>query len=331
MSNITTQQKGGFSLSPQSLDEAIRFADMLAKSSMVPKDYQGNPANCIIAMQWGMEIGLQPLQAMQNIAVINGRPSIWGDAMLAIVRGSGLLEYIKEDPTPDGCVCKVKRKGEDEAVREFTTEDAKRAGLLNKQGPWQQNPKRMMQMRARAFALRDVFPDVLRGVHVAEIAQDEPPEKDITAESQETSTALPPKKGRANNVRAALAKVAAISLEEVLQKIEQAADIEELNRVANEDCSKLSDADRPAAREAFKRRHKILTSITVDVEVDAATSDDELLSRLAVEISNANDQQQIESILSRGRARLTAPEHLKQLDELAQDFLLSAQVDAEEV
>lgn len=146
MSNITAIQpaKQSFSLTPQSLEEALRFADMLSKSSMVPKDYQGNPANCVIAMQWGMEIGLQPLQAMQNIAVINGRPAIWGDAMLAIVRGSGLLEYIAEDPDDAGCTCTVKRKGEPEVVRTFTLEDAKRAGLAGKQGPWQQHPRRMM-------------------------------------------------------------------------------------------------------------------------------------------------------------------------------------------
>ena len=177
MSNITALQtsKPQFSLTPQSLNEALQFADMLSKSNMVPKDYQGNPANCIIAMQWGMEIGLQPLQAMQNIAVINGRPAIWGDAMLAIVRGSGLLERITEDPTDAGCTCTVKRKGEPEVVRTFTLEDAKRAGLAGKQGPWQQHPKRMMQMRARAFALRDVFPDVLRGLPVAEEVMDAPP------------------------------------------------------------------------------------------------------------------------------------------------------------
>ncbi|GAB2940590.1 recombinase RecT [Aquaspirillum soli] len=319
MSNITTQQKGGFSLSPQSLDEAIRFADMLSKSSMVPKDYQGNPANCIIAMQWGMEIGLQPLQAMQNIAVINGRPSIWGDAMLAIVRGSGLLEYIKEDPTPDGCVCRVKRKGEDEAVREFTTEDAKRAGLLGKQGPWQQNPKRMMQMRARAFALRDVFPDVLRGVHVAEIAHDEPPEKDITAESQETSTPLPPKKGRANNVRAALAKIETVSLEDALKKIEEAQNQEELTAVGENVCPKLAPDDRPTARAAFKRRQKQLNDVVGNDMPSQTLEKPESLDNLAAEISYATNNEQIEQVLARGRAALT-PENQQLLEKVAEDF-----------
>lgn len=263
MGNLATlQQKQSFSLTPQSLDEALRFADMLSKSNMVPKDYQGNPANCIIAMQWGMEIGLQPLQAMQNIAVINGRPSIWGDAMLAIVRGSGVLEYIKEDPTDTGCTCIVKRKSEDEVSRTFTTEDAKRAGLLGKQGPWQQNPKRMMQMRARAFALRDVFPDVLRGVNIAEIVQDEPVEKDITAEG-ETVAEAKPEASRAERTKAALAsrkkeQVATpapdfTDFSEVVAAIQRAETPEEMAAAAKL-CDKLEPDDKAEARRIYKDR-----------------------------------------------------------------------------
>lgn len=265
MSNVTTlpQQKQSFSLTPQSLDEALRFADMLSKSNMVPKDYQGNPANCIIAMQWGMEIGLQPLQAMQNIAVINGRPAIWGDAMLALVRGSGLLEYIKEDPTAEGCTCTVKRRGDpDEVTREFTVEDAKKAGLYGKQGPWQTAPKRMMQMRARAFALRDVFTDVLRGVHIAEIAQDEAPEKDITAESTTVDAPSAPKT-RADKARAALSDrrkdavhvppVTVADLSEVVASIQKAETPEEMKAAAGQ-CEQLAEDDKKVARDAYKKR-----------------------------------------------------------------------------
>ncbi len=83
-------------------------------------------------MQWGAQIGLQPLQAMQNIAVINGRPSIWGDAMLALVRSSGLLDFIREELSEDGtkAICTVKRKGEEPTVSEFSMEDAKKSRLI---------------------------------------------------------------------------------------------------------------------------------------------------------------------------------------------------------
>lgn len=168
-----------FSLAPQSIDEALRFADMLSKSNLVPKDFSNNPGNILVAIQWGMELGLQPMQAMQNIAVINGRPALWGDAVIALVKASPVCEYVVEEVLDDRAVCKVKRQGEPEQSRTFTLQDAQKAGLLGKQGPWTQYPKRMLQMRARSWALRDVFPDVLRGMPVAEEEQDRANTKDM--------------------------------------------------------------------------------------------------------------------------------------------------------
>lgn len=170
-----------FNLSPQTFEQALTFSNYLADSDLVPKDFKGKPANCLIAMQWGAEIGLQPLQALQNLAVINGRPALWGDAVIALVRGSPLCEYVQESDDGKMATCKVKRRNEPEQVRTFSMDDAKAAGLMGKAGPWTQYPKRMRQMRARAFALRDVFPDVLRGLPVAEELMDAPTEKHLGA------------------------------------------------------------------------------------------------------------------------------------------------------
>lgn len=181
MSNITTTEgqalaapRGmGFDLSPQTFEQAVKFSHMLADSDLVPKDFRGKPGNCLIAIQWGAEIGLKPLQALQNIAPINGRPSLWGDAMLALVRSSPLCESVVEGWHENGTAyCRVKRRGEVEQERTFSDEDAQLAGLLNKAGPWTTSKKRMKQMRARAFALRDVFTDVLRGMPMAEEVRD---------------------------------------------------------------------------------------------------------------------------------------------------------------
>lgn len=181
MSNITTTEgqalavpRGmGFDLSPQTFEQAVKFSHMLADSDLVPKDFRGKPGNCLIAIQWGAEIGLKPLQALQNIAPINGRPSLWGDAMLALVRSSPLCESVVEGWYENGTAyCRVKRRGEVEQERTFSDEDAQLAGLLNKAGPWTTSKKRMKQMRARAFALRDVFTDVLRGMPMAEEVRD---------------------------------------------------------------------------------------------------------------------------------------------------------------
>mgnify|MGYP000673876712 FL=1 len=174
-------------LAPTNMKEAMEFAGLLAKSDIVPKDYQGKPGNVLVAIQWGMEIGLQPMQAMQNIAVINGRPSIWGDAMIALVRASPSFEYITETQDDKEATCVIKRKGEPEAIRTFSMDDAKRAGLTGKSGPWTQYPKRMMQMRARSWALRDVFPDVLKGMICAEEAMDSGP-RDVTPVTRAAAT-----------------------------------------------------------------------------------------------------------------------------------------------
>jgi hypothetical protein len=171
-------QGGGFDLAPRNFDEAWRLAEILADSELVPKDFRGKPGNCLVGMQWGHELGLKPLQSLQGIAVINGRPSIWGDTLLAIARSSPLCEYITEGMDADGTAwCKAKRRGEPEQIRTFSDADAKTAGLQGKAGPWVTNPKRMKQMRARAFALRDVFTDVLRGMHMAEESVDLPTER----------------------------------------------------------------------------------------------------------------------------------------------------------
>ena len=107
-------------------------------------------------MQWGYEIGLAPLQALQNISVINGKPSVYGDAAMALVQSSAVCEdieeYVEGEGTPNPvAVCIAKRKGRKPVTAKFSVDDAKRANLGGKQGPWTQDPKRMMQMRANDF------------------------------------------------------------------------------------------------------------------------------------------------------------------------------------
>lgn len=176
-STAIAQRGMGFDLSPQTFEQAVKFSQMLADSDLVPKDFKGKPGNCLIAMQWGSELGLKPLQALSNIAVVNGRAALWGDAVIALVRSSPLCEYVQESDDGHTATCRAKRRGEPEQVVTFSMEDARQAGLAGKQGPWTQYPKRMRQMRARAFALRDVFADVLRGMPVAEEVQDMPAER----------------------------------------------------------------------------------------------------------------------------------------------------------
>lgn len=166
-------------MQPRNLGEAMEFARLLSGSEMVPKDFVGKPGNVLVAIQMGAELGLKPMQAIQNIAVVNGRPSLWGDALLAVVRSHPSFEWIREMSAEEikearGAVCVLKRRGEPEHTATFTAEDARQAGLLGKAGPWKQYPERMMLLRARAFACRNVFPDALRGITSAEEVVDIP-------------------------------------------------------------------------------------------------------------------------------------------------------------
>ena len=183
--NLTTTNQRGFALS--TMDEAMRYSELLAKSQMVPKAYQGKPEDVLVAVSWGLEVGLALLQALQNIASINGKPSVYGNAAMALVQnssnGDNIEEYFEGEGTVNPvAVCVAHRKNRTPVTAKFSVEDAKRAGLWGKQGPWSAYPKRMLQMRARGFAIRDAFPDVLKGLITVEEAQDFPAEAIRTAQ-----------------------------------------------------------------------------------------------------------------------------------------------------
>ena len=183
---VAITDKGGLpAIVPASVEELKTLATIIHSSNLAP-DSLNSPEKVFVAVASGMEIGLYPFQALQSIAVINGRPSIWGDAALALVEASGKLDRKKETirtesiEDKDGkkstqyiARCEIKRKGKkDPEYFEFSQQDAIKAGLWNKKGPWQTYPKRMLQMRARAFCLRDNFPDVLQGMSVIEETRD---------------------------------------------------------------------------------------------------------------------------------------------------------------
>ena len=161
---------------PTDMDSCYRLAKAVCMAGMAPKGLD-TPEKAMVAIMHGLEIGLTPMAALQRIAVVNGRPTIWGDGAIGLVRGSGLCEWVKERIDGEGdsraAICEAKRRGEPEAiVRKFSVSDAKKAGLWGKGGPWQQCPGRMLQMRARGFALRDLFADVLGGLYLKEELDD---------------------------------------------------------------------------------------------------------------------------------------------------------------
>lgn len=195
-SPLTVQRPQQFDLSPQTFDQALIFADYLAASDMVPKVYRGRPGDCLIAMQWGYEIGLKPLQALQSIATINGKPGLFGDAGKAILLSQGCI--IEEDDiavikkTGMGR-CKITRPGRPPTERTFSMNDAETAHLWGKEGPWKTYPYRQMAWRAFWFAARDAASDLLRGLSGAEeLADYQPDAKAAPAAEQQQPAGKPP-------------------------------------------------------------------------------------------------------------------------------------------
>lgn len=179
----------GFGLNPSNLNEAIKICEYMAGSSIVPKSYQGNPQDILVAINFGSEVGLKPLQSLNSVAVVNGTPSLYGDAPLGLVKQAPDFEYILEDNEGfafardnvngwehlkninknDTSICVVKRAGQPPTVREFSKEDVATAKLGNVHKSY---PKTMRKYRARSRALRDAFPDVLKGLQQAEINEE---------------------------------------------------------------------------------------------------------------------------------------------------------------
>ena len=188
-----------FSLVPQNLKEAMELAKLIADSDLAPKDFKGKPGNVMIAVQMGQEVGLAPMAAIQNIAVINGKPSIYGDAGKAILLSKGFIideddiAIVKKNNMTGRC--KITRPGYPPIERTFTKENAVKAGLWDKAGPWTTFPERQLAWRAFWFAARDCASDVLKGLGGFEEIRDL--ERDITTEASHTIVPQPTSKSDA--------------------------------------------------------------------------------------------------------------------------------------
>lgn len=158
---------------PQNLDDAFRVATAFHQSGLAPATFK-NAQAVLVAVMAGSELGFAPFQSMQSFAVINGKAAMWGDAIPALLWSNGfkLKEWFDNEDVPTKAFCKVTRPDGEEIERTFSLQDAKDADLLGKAGPWKQYRKRMLQMRARAFAARDGASDVLKGLPVYEEVRD---------------------------------------------------------------------------------------------------------------------------------------------------------------
>lgn len=218
--NVAVDEERGYII-PKDIDQAFRFAQAVVTARLAPDSYNNDPSKVMLGAMAAMEAGLPPLYGLRQIAIINGRPTIWGDAAMALIQASGQLadrivtelgggidtDTVPRNEWPDsfGYMVQLFRRGQSSPyIGRFTIADAKRAKLWDdhRRQPWQNHPKRMLLVRAQTIAQRDGFADCLAGLaireevedtHGAEKAEvatsfldDTPPEETETAELVET-------------------------------------------------------------------------------------------------------------------------------------------------
>lgn len=193
--NVVALKAGGpiLGIVPQNVDEIFRLASGIAKSGLAPPS-MATAEKLMVAIMTGLELGLPPMFAINKIAVINGRPSLWGDALPALLwsRGFKVHERFDGEGMKTVATCTVTRPDGEKIERSFSVADAQAAGLWGKQGPWKQYPNRMLQMRARGFAARDGAADVLGGLYLHEEIESSHQSEPINISPAVDSLPMPP-------------------------------------------------------------------------------------------------------------------------------------------
>lgn len=162
---------------PQSIEEVFRVSKGVVQSGLAPdalvkgKNADEAASSVAVVIMSGAELGLKPMVALRSFTVINGKPALFGDGLINVVRQSGKATYLRTGHVErDGKLvgfCEAKRNDTGEESRvEFSQVDAVRAGLWQTSGqsPWAKYPQRMLAWRAAGWCLRELFGDVLGGM-----------------------------------------------------------------------------------------------------------------------------------------------------------------------
>jgi hypothetical protein len=179
---------------PSDFEQATRFAQMIVQAGLFQAESQEKAlAQATMAVLQGLELGIPPMQAVQQIAIIGGRCTIWGDLIPALIWRAGhtIREWMEGEGDDRVAWCEITRCDNGQVIlRKFSVCDAKRAALwderpklnqkesanvwreVDNDNPWYRYQDRMLQMRARGFCARDGVPDVLHGLHIREEIED---------------------------------------------------------------------------------------------------------------------------------------------------------------
>lgn len=155
----------GFSYITANLQERAAYIARIAPSTILPTAYRGNPSNAFVAAETGAALGLEPLQALASIAVINGRATLSSDLMAAVIRRAGHTLRVVEN-SPESVTATLIRADDKTFKFEVTWDKDKavKAGLWGQRGPWSQYPAQMLRARAITEVARQGASEVLMGM-----------------------------------------------------------------------------------------------------------------------------------------------------------------------
>lgn len=163
------------------LNNIYRLAKMYSTSTMIPQVYQNKPDNCFVAIELAGRMNVSPILVMQNLYIVQGKPSWSGQACIALINGCGKfkgeLEFVfigEQMEDSFGCYCKATKKdGKELKGTQITIKMAQDEGWLSKTGSkWKTMPQQMMMYRAAAFFARVYCPEVLMGFSTADEVED---------------------------------------------------------------------------------------------------------------------------------------------------------------
>lgn len=176
-----TQPERNMLQNSDSLNRLYKLAKSYARSSMVPDVYRGNPDNCFVAVELAARMDVSPVLVMQNLYIVQGRPSWAGSACKALIDGCGKFshsEFVMSGSIEDGtaaCYLQAVNNSTGKLVKgtEITMRMAAAEGWLDKKGSkWKTMPEQMLKYRAASFFARSECPEALMGFQTAEEVQD---------------------------------------------------------------------------------------------------------------------------------------------------------------
>lgn len=228
---------------PRSMPEVQSMAEVLAKSTLLPDGLKGNAPDVVVQILAGQELGLSPMASIRGVHIVQGKPLLSADTMVALCRSSGLCEYFScVEETETKVTYETKRKGDPAPQRvTWSDEDTKLAALNTKEN-WRAHKKQMRRARAKAILARDVYPDVLAGCY-------DPDEIQVPATRPAAESA--PANTNADAIDAEIVEVRAFDL----SLIDSAESPDALKAFVPE-LNKLKGDERKAARARYDARMK---------------------------------------------------------------------------